>query len=260
MNHPFCSRLMLAIFISASFIACKGKDKAKENEATTDSTKTSVQTTDNSNNTAGMDAATVAPNFYKVVADTLGIRMVEVNYKPGDSSAMHWHPDYAIYAAQGGKVTFYAKDGSSNEVTLPTGVTLIKPAEWHAAKNTGTNPIKVILVEVNRSGAMGTNDASTDATKVSPELYKTANDTMGIRVIEVNYKPGQSSGVHWHPDAALYVIDPGTGEFTGKDGSKRVLDLKKGMAMIVPSDTHSVKNIGKTTMRAILVEVNRAMK
>jgi quercetin dioxygenase-like cupin family protein len=256
MNHQFGSRLMLAIFISASLVACKGKDKDKEKETTTDS----VTTTTPTDNTAGMDAVTVAPNFYKAVADTLGIRMVEVNYAPGDSSAMHWHPDYVIYAAQGGKVTFYAKDGSSNEVTLPTGAILIHPAEWHAAKNTGTNPIKVILVEVNRSGPVGTNDPATDATKVSPELYKVSKDTMGIRVIEVNYKPGASSKLHWHPDAALYVIDPGTGEFTGKDGSKRVLDLKKGMAMITPSDTHSVKNIGKTTMRAILVEVNRAMK
>ncbi len=207
-----------------------------------------------------MDAVTVAPNLYKTLADTLGIRMVEVNYAPGDSSAMHWHPDYAIYTAQGGKVTFYAKDGSSNEVTLPTGATLIKPAEWHSAKNTGTNPIKVILVEVNRSGAMGTNDPATDATKVSPELYSLKNDTLGIRVIEVNYKPGASSKLHWHPDATLYVIDAGKGEFTGKDGSKRIVDLQKGMAMIVPSDTHSVKNIGNTTMKAILVEVNRAMK
>lgn len=252
MNHQFGSRLMLAIFISASLVACKGKDKEKE--TTTDS----MTTTDNS--TAGKDAVTVAPGLYKVLADTLGMRMVEVNYSAGDSSAMHWHPDYAIYAAEGGKVTFYAMDGSSNEVTLPTGATQIKPAEWHAAKNTGANPIKVILVEVNRSGAIGTNDPATDATKVSPELYNLKNDTMSIRVIEINYKPGASSKLHWHPDAALYIVDPGKAEFTEKDGSKRVVDMQKGMAMIVPSNTHSVKNIGTTTMRGILVEVNRAMK
>ena len=106
MNHQFGSRLMLAILISASLVACKGKDKEKEKVTTTDSLTITAPT----NNTAGMDAVTVAPNFYKTLADTLGIRMVEVNYAPGDSSATHWHPDYAIYTAQGGKVTFYAKD------------------------------------------------------------------------------------------------------------------------------------------------------
>jgi quercetin dioxygenase-like cupin family protein len=258
MNQKFGSRLLLAIFISVSLFACKDKGKEEDKGTTPDTQKPANQTTDNS--TTGKDAVSVDPAHYKVLADTLGIRMVEANYKPGDSSALHWHPDYAIYAAEGGKVTFYDKDGKSNEVTLPTGATLIKGGEWHSAKNTGTNPIKVILVEVNRSGAAGKNDAATDAAKVSPGLYTVKNDTMGIRVIEVNYKPGESSKPHWHPDAALYVIDEGKGEFTEKDGTKRVVDLKKGMTMITPSDTHSVKNIGTTTMRAILVEVNRAMK
>ena len=256
MNHQFSSRLMLAILISASLIACKGKDKEKEKVATSDSLTITAPT----DNTAGMDAVTVAPGLYKVLADTLGIRIVEVNYAPGDSSAMHWHPDYAIYTAQGGTVTFYAKDGSSNAVTLPTGATLIKPAEWHAAKNTGTSPLKVILTEVNRSGAVGTNDPATDATKAAPEVYQLKNDTLGIRVIEVNAKPGQSIAMHSHPDNALYVIDGGTGEFTAKDGTKTVVELKKGLAMIGPAESHSVKNTGKTTLRAILVEVNRAMK
>ena len=246
------------MLISASLVACKGKNNEKE--TTTDSTNATTKTTDNSNNTAGMDAVTVAPALYKVVADTLGIRMVEVNYKPGDSSAMHWHPDYAVYAIEGGTATFYAKDGSKMDNEMKAGITMIRPGEWHSVKNNGKTNIHVMLVEVNRSGQNGTNDAATDATKVSPDLYKAKNDTMGIRVVEVNYKPGQASKVHWHPDAALYVIDPGTGEFTEKDGSKRILDLKKGMTMITPSDTHSVKNIGKTTMRAILVEVNRAQK
>ncbi len=256
MKKQPCGWLMLAIFISISFVACKDKGKGEGKETTTDST---TAPTDN-NNTAGMDAVTVGPDLYKVVADTLGIRMVEVLYKPGDSSALHWHPDYAVYAIEGGAATFYAKDGSSMVNEMKQGVTMIRPGEWHSVKNNGKTNIHVMLVEVNRSGAAAPGDAALDATKVSPELYSVKNDTMGIRVTAVNYKPGQSSGLHWHPDGALYVIDPGTGEFTENDGSKRVVDMQKGMAMIVPSDTHSVKNTGKTTMRAILVEVYRAMK
>ena len=43
---------------------------------------------------------------------------------------------------------------------------------------------------------------------------------MGIRVLEATYKPGDSSALHSHPDYALYVINGGTAEFTGKDGKK----------------------------------------
>lgn len=262
MSLKFTGRLLLVFFISASLGACKGKDKTKEKETSTDTTMTNTNTNNTSTNTmdniAGMDAVTVAPNLYKTLADSAGIRIVDVVYKPGDSSAMHWHPDYAIYVAQGGKVTFYAKDGSKMEVDMPTGATMIHGGEFHAAKNTGKNPIHVILFEVSRKGAMGTMDATMDAAKVSPDLYKVKNDSLGIRVVDVNYKPGQQSGMHSHPDAALYVISDGTGEFTGKDGSKHTLEMKKGMAMIRPAESHSVKNVGKTPMKAILVEVNRA--
>jgi quercetin dioxygenase-like cupin family protein len=99
-----------------------------------------------------------------------------------------------------------------------------------------------------------------DATKVAPKLYKTVADTMGIRMLTINYKPGDQSAMHSHPDAALYVIDPSKSEFTNKDGSKQVMDLAKGMAVITPAGTHSVKNTGKTTTKAILVEAYRAMK
>ena len=259
MSHRFYSRVMLAIFISVSLVACKGKDKDKEKEATTtDTTKTEV--TQPATNNDDMNAVKVAPNLYKTLADSMGIRVVEVNYKPGDSSAMHWHPDYAIYVVQGGTVAFYAKDGSKTEVTLPNGATMIKPAEWHSAKNAGKTPIKVILTEVTRTGAMTTPDAAMDATKVSPKLYKMLADTMGIRIVEINYKPGEMSAMHSHPDGALYVITPSMAEFTKKDGTKQTMNLTKGMAGIIPADEHSVKNVGKTATKAILVEVNRAMK
>ena len=261
MNRQLYSRTILAILISASFIACNGNNKDKEKEATTtDTTKTTTTTTQPAANNDDMSDVKVAPNFYKTLADSIGIRVVEVNYKPGDSSAMHWHPDYAIYVVQGGTVAFYAKDGSKTEVTLPSGASMIKPAEWHSAKNTGKNPIKVILFEVTRTGAMTTPDATMDATKVAPKLYKSVADTMGIRVLTINYKPGDQSAMHSHPDGALYVIEGSKSEFTRKDGSKQTMDMAKGMAAIVPADTHSVKNVGKTTTKAILVEVNRAMK
>jgi len=68
------------------------------------------------------------------------------------------------------------------------------------------------------------------------------------------------SAMHSHPDLAMYVISPTKAEFTEKDGTKRVMALDKGMILIVPADTHSVKNIGKTEAKVLLVEVNRPEK
>jgi quercetin dioxygenase-like cupin family protein len=76
----------------------------------------------------------------------------------------------------------------------------------------------------------------------------------------VDYKPGAESAMHSHPDLVMYVISPANVEFTAKDGKKQVMTLEKGMTMIVPADTHSVKNIGKTNAKVVLIEVNRPEK
>jgi quercetin dioxygenase-like cupin family protein len=171
---------------------------------------------------------------------------------------LHSHPDYAIYTTSGGTATFYGKDGSSMKNEMKTGSVNIRGGEIHSVKNTGKTTIKVILVEVNRPAQTTSQDAALDATKVASAMYKLRKDTLGIRVIEINYKAGQASAMHSHPDDALYVIQGGKAEFTGKDGTKRTVDLKSGLAMVGPADTHSVKNPGKTPFKAILVEVNRA--
>lgn len=250
------TRLILTVTILSTFVACKGPDKKEASSETTDTTKTEAAAPVTQD--AVMDAVKAAPDLYKILNDTMGIRIVEVTYKPGDSSVLHSHPDYAVYAVGESTATFYTKDGTKMENTMKAGTTMVRPGEIHSVKNTGKTTIKVILVEVNRPGQTTSQDATMDATKVAPALYKLKADTLGIRVLEINYKPGQSSAMHSHPDNALYVIEGGKGEFTGKDGTKNVMEFKKGMTAVGAAETHSVKNIGTTTLKAILVEVNRA--
>jgi quercetin dioxygenase-like cupin family protein len=255
------SQIMLAICISLFVIACGQGDKKTDDSKTTDSVSTA--TTDSATTAAAVtlpDAVKAAPNLYKTLQDTLGIRILEADYKPGDSSAMHSHPDYALYVIAGGKTEFIAKDGNKMVSEMKSADENIRPAEVHSVKNVGKNEVKVLLVEVNRSMGSVSSDVSMDASKVAPNLYKVVKDTMGIRILHATYKPGQSSAMHSHPDLAMYVISGGTTEFTGKDGKKDKRELKTGMSMIVPAGAHSVKNIGNTTTKVLLVEVNRPAK
>jgi quercetin dioxygenase-like cupin family protein len=257
MNQQIKKRYLLSLCITLAIVACNQPGKKEEATKVTDTTSI-VQT--EAAQPAAVDAVIAAPGLYKVLKDSMGIRIVEATYKPGDSSAWHSHPDYAVYTAQGGTATFYRKDGAKTEAEMKTGSVSIKPAEFHSVKNTGKSTLKVILVEVNRPMGTMAQDAATDASKVAGNLYKMLADSMGIRVLQITYKPGQSSALHSHPDNALYVIDASKTEFTDKDGKKSVYDITKGMTMIGPAETHSVKNIGNNTMRAILVEVNRPLK
>ena len=259
MNQMIKSRSFLALGIALVLVACNGSggdEKSKGDSTGTAKPDSSKATVSND----AMDASKVAPNLYKVISDTMGIRVVEVTYKPGDSSAMHFHPDYAVYVVSDGKAEFTGKDGKKNVVDMKAGTMMVKAAEMHSVKNVGSTTLKVALVEVRRSGAITPMDAAMDVAKVSAAEYKVKADTMGIRMMEVNYKPGESSAMHGHPDLALYVLSTGTMELTDKDGKKVTNEMKEGTGIIRPATTHASKNVGKTAMKAIMVEVSRSMK
>jgi len=251
---------MMAIAISFFFIACNNEEK-KTDEATNDSSSTTATKTDNTSHNQEMDAAKVAPDHYILVKDTMGIRVLNILYKPGDSAAMHSHPDNALYVIEGGKGEFTGKDGSKQVVDFKAGMASIGGPETHSVKNVGSTTLKGVLVEVNRPNQPGNaSDAALDATKVAGKFYKTVQDSLNMRIVMVDYKPGTQSALHSHPDLVMYVISPATAEFTAKDGSKRVMTLDKGTTVIIPADTHSVKNVGKTNAKVVLIEVNRPQK
>lgn len=260
MNFKINRHLFLALGISFGFAACNNADKKADESKTTDSTAvTPTETAKTAATEEITDATKVAPTLYKLISDSMGIRVLEINYKPGDSSAMHSHPANALYVIDGGKGEFTGKDGAKNVVELKTGLMMIGPAETHSVKNTGKTTLKAILVEVNRSKDAVSPDAAMDATKVASDLYKVKGDTLGIRMVEATYKPGQSSAMHSHPDNVIYVINGGAAEFTLKDGKKVTSELKTGATAIRPAEAHSVKNTGKTTIKVLLFEVYRPM-
>ena len=247
----------MVLAISFVFIACNNEEDKTET-ATDTSTATSTATTPDASQTQEMDAVKIAPGLYTVAADSMGIRVLNVLYKPGDSSAMHSHPDNALYVIDGGKGEFTGKDGSKQVVDFKAGMAMIRGGESHGVKNVGTATLKAILVEVNRPNqAANSHDVSLDATKVASKFYKLAQDSLNMRIVTVDYKPGAASALHAHPDLVMYVLSPAKAEFTAKDGTKQVMELAKGATVIVPSDAHSVKNVGNTNAKVVLIEVNR---
>lgn len=242
--------------ISLFLIACNNSENKTE-PANTD-TSASTPMKDTTMQTQDMDAAKVAPDQYKVVKDSMGIRVLNILYKPGDSSAMHSHPDVVLYVIDGGKAEFTGKDGSKTVMDLKPGMTAIQGATTHSVKNVGKTTMKAILIEVNRPDkAAATPDPTMDAAKVASGLYKVVADSMNIRVLMATYKPGASSAMHSHPDNVIYVIQGTKAEFTGKDGTKQTMMMDDGMTAIMPAASHSVKNVGTKTTKVLVVEINR---
>src|ERR1700741_2193956 len=113
-----CKLAILGLAISFLFGACNNSEKKAE-PSSADSTGAATTTTpDTTMQKQDMDATKVAPGLYTVAKDTMGIRVLNILYKPGDSSAMHSHPDNALYVIDGGKTEFTAKDGSKQVVDI----------------------------------------------------------------------------------------------------------------------------------------------
>ncbi len=253
---------MMFIVCLCALVACKPQNNPEEATASpVDSTAMQPEAAPASSFNTALDAAKLDPAHHKVLSDSLGIRMLEVTFKPGESSMLHAHPDFALYVVEGGTLEITAKDGTKSVTEAKAGTANILTGTEHSPKNIGKTPVKLILFEVDRprpgAGAAPAFDAALDATKVDPAHYKVLKDSLGIRVLEINYKPGESSAFHAHPDNAFYVIGGGSVQMTAKDGAKQVLELKNGQTAVGGGGEHTPKNVGKTAMKAILVEVQR---
>ncbi len=94
------------------------------------------------------DAAEAAPHIYKVLFENERVRLLDVRMKPGDESAQHSHPDYLLYALEGGTVKLSDASGQSAEVDVPEGATMWRDAEEHSALNIGTTDLHALFVEL----------------------------------------------------------------------------------------------------------------
>ena len=105
--------------------------------------------------------------------------------------------------------------------------------------------------------AMPAYDAAMDPLKVEAAFVKVLADTLNVKLYEVTLSPGDSVGLHTHPDYVLYVLQGGTLKIYPKDGELQVNELQAGMGVIFPTGTHSGKNTGTTTIKLLVADIYR---
>jgi quercetin dioxygenase-like cupin family protein len=100
-------------------------------------------------------------------------------------------------------------------------------------------------------------DPAMDPVKVEAAFNKVLADTLNIKLYEVTLKPGDSVGLHTHPDYTLYILQGGTLKIYPKEGEPQVNELQTGMGFIFPTETHSGENIGNTTVKLLVSDIYR---
>lgn len=100
-----------------------------------------------------------------------------------------------------------------------------------------------------------------DPMKAGPKVYKKVlleNDK--VRVMSVEFAPGQTMPWHSHPPHTIYVLAGGTLDITEKGKPAAISTIKTGDVIYFPAVTHMGKNTGKSTIKLVVTEIKPAVK
>lgn len=145
--------IRLFLLSSAMFlISCNERTTTPENNDS-DSTRelTALDPNSNPEYDPKMDSYNLGGDALKKLGDTLGVKMYEFTAKPGESWALHSHPDHTAYILQGGTVVLYmSTTGRQDTLTFPTGMGLISGPLSDSGKNIGNTTIRFLVTDIYR--------------------------------------------------------------------------------------------------------------
>ncbi len=116
----------------------------------------------------------------------------------------------------------------------------------------------VLLAAPGAASAQAAPAPSQDPVDVGPTIYRQIFENERIRTLEITFKPGSEIGLHSHPEHSVYVTSAGKLRITGADGKVTDLEAKVGDLFYLPAESHSAKNIGKSTVKAVVTELKEA--
>ncbi|MEO7367487.1 MAG: hypothetical protein ABIZ36_05990 [Gemmatimonadaceae bacterium] len=96
-----------------------------------------------------------------------------------------------------------------------------------------------------------------DAAVANPKTIHVTLDNEHVRVFEATLKPGVKENVHSHPTSIVYVVAGGRVRSHLPDGTTSVTNYTAGQTAYRDPVTHWAENIGKTTIRLIVVELKK---
>lgn len=99
-----------------------------------------------------------------------------------------------------------------------------------------------------------------DPAVVNTHTVRVTFENDKVRVMEAVLKPGDKENPHSHPGYVIYIIEGGRFRNHDADGKALEFDVTPGMTMYAEPTTHWAENIGKTTIRLIVVELKSQSK
>lgn len=256
--------ICILVLITVLLLAGCNEPATTTEKKDTDSTavSTNIDTSGMPAYDPAMDPLTVGAQFSKKLHDTLNIKLYESILKPGDSAALHTHPDHTVYVLQGGTLAVGFNGAASQLMELKTGMGFISGYLSDIAKNVGTTTVKMVIADIYRprtgnTSSMPAYDPAMEPLTVGAAFSKKLGDTLNIKMYESILKPGDSAALHTHPDHTVYILQGGKLAVTFQGTGRQVMDLPTGMGFISGPVSDAAKNIGNTTIRLLVTDIYR---
>ena len=100
-------------------------------------------------------------------------------------------------------------------------------------------------------------DPLTDPLVVGKDYIQMFSDTLGVQMYLMTMKPGDSVGLHVHPDHAVYVLEGGK-LMLYLDGTEAMeMELPTGAGFVSGPLTDAATNIGDTEIQLVISEIYR---
>ena len=100
------------------------------------------------NQSHAQDAVAVSPDIYTVLFENDEIRVLELEYEPGERDVMHSHPRYTIVTKEGGTLRIHTEGNEPRDADMQVDQPRpLDPVTAHWAENVGDTTVRVIAVE-----------------------------------------------------------------------------------------------------------------
>ena len=121
-----------------------------------------------------------------------------------------------------------------------------------------SNEDTTAIAASKNSSSMPAYDPAMDPLTVGAQMSKKLGDTLGVKMYEFTVKPGESWGLHTHPDHTVYMLQGGKmALYMREAGRQDTLTLPTGMALVSAPLTDSGRNIGNTTIKMLVTDIYR---
>jgi quercetin dioxygenase-like cupin family protein len=194
----------------------------------------------------------------KTVIDNDAVKILSVTYQPHDKSALHTHAgNRVVVLLDAGHLATIYEDGRRDDKPWQAG-----EARWvaagpkHIGENTGSNPVRIIEVELKKPGRPVTRDPKLDPVAIDPKHNTTLFENDQVRVFRCWREPGGTEMLHNHPGTgrvAILLTDLDVKIAEGKSVTEE--HEKAGTALWSGPAQHQATNTGSKKFDMVIVEV-----